>query len=344
MSLLPNTFVKGVHDEDLTKRMEYRTLGRTGLQVSKVSLGTATLSDLYGELDLDDAIAMIHKAIKAGINYIDTAPYYGQGRAEEVLGMALKTVPRQAYYIATKVGRYEKDLVKRFDFSAKRTRESVEKSLKLLGIEYVDIIQVHDIDFAKDLDVVVNECLPELVKIVKEGKARFIGITSYNLEVLKECVKRAPCVDIILSYSRHTLLDDTLKGYVNFFQQHNIGIVCASAHALGLLTNAGPQPWHPVADDVKAICSKAAKICKEANIELGKLAMYQFMQLEGASTFLVGMETCKLLDINLAAYYNGLSKKEMEILQQLRATFFTKSYNWDGVEMEEYQRALSKAK
>lgn len=85
---------------------------------------------------------MIHKAIKSGINYIDTAPYYGQGRAEEVLGMALKTVPRKAYYIATKVGRYEKDLVNRFDFSAKRTRESVEKSLKLLGIEYVDIIQV----------------------------------------------------------------------------------------------------------------------------------------------------------------------------------------------------------
>lgn len=91
---------------------------------------------------MDDAIAMIHKAIKSGINYIDTAPYYGQGRAEEVLGMALKTVPRKAYYIATKVGRYEKDLVNRFDFSAKRTRESVEKSLKLLGIEYVDIIQV----------------------------------------------------------------------------------------------------------------------------------------------------------------------------------------------------------
>lgn len=85
---------------------------------------------------------MIHKAIRSGINYIDTAPYYGQGRAEEVLGMALKNLPREAYYIATKVGRYEKDLVSRFDFSAKRTRESVEKSLKLLGIKYVDVIQV----------------------------------------------------------------------------------------------------------------------------------------------------------------------------------------------------------
>lgn len=344
MSLLPSTFIKDVHDEELCKRMEYRTLGRTGLQVSKVSLGTATLSDLYGELDLDEAIAMIHKAIRSGINYIDTAPYYGQGRAEEVLGMALKNLPREAYYIATKVGRYEKDLVSRFDFSAKRTRESVEKSLKLLGIKYVDVIQIHDIDFAKDLAVIVNECLPELEKIVQEGKAKFIGITSYNLALLKECVKRAPCVDIVLTYSRHTLLDNSLKSYVNFFQEHNIGIVCASAHALGLLTNTGPQPWHPARDDVKAICRKAAHICKEANIELGKLAMYQFMQLDGASTFLVGMETRKLLELNLAAYYNGLSKKELEILQQLRETIFTRPYNWDGVELEEYKRAVSKVK
>ncbi|XP_011191803.1 uncharacterized protein LOC105218123 [Zeugodacus cucurbitae] len=344
MSMLPNTFIRGLHDEELCKRMEYRTLGRTGLQVSTVSLGTATLSDLFGELDVDEAITMIQKALKAGINYIDTAPYYGQGRSEEVLGMALKNVPRSAYYIATKVGRYEKDLVTRFDFSAKRTRESVENSLKLLGIKYVDIIQIHDIDFAKDIDVIVSECLPELEKIVKEGKAKFIGITSYNIDLLKECIERAPCVDTILTYSRHTLLDDSLKHYVKFFQEHNIGIVCASAHALGLLTNAGPQPWHPAHDNVKTICRKAANICKEADIELGKLAMYQFMQLDGASTFLVGMETCKLLDINLAAYYNGLSQKEMEILQQLRETIFTRPYNWNDIELEEYKSAVSNAK
>ncbi|CAD6996161.1 unnamed protein product [Ceratitis capitata] len=149
--------------------MEYRKLGRTGLQVSKVSLGTATLSDLYGDLDLNEAIEMVHKAVRSGINYIDTAPYYGQGRAEEVLGMALKSVPREAFYISTKVARYEKDLVKRFDYSAKRTRESVEKSLKLLGLDYVDVIQIHDVDMANDLDV-VNECLPEWKELLKKAR------------------------------------------------------------------------------------------------------------------------------------------------------------------------------
>lgn len=94
------------------------------------------------EFDEAEAIATIHKALKVGINYIDTAPYYGQGRSEEVLGKALKTVPRSAYYLATKVGRYEKTYDKMFDYSAKKTRESVEKSLKLLGLDYVDVIQV----------------------------------------------------------------------------------------------------------------------------------------------------------------------------------------------------------
>lgn len=100
------------------------------------------LSFAGSDLDVDEAIKTIHTAIKSGINYIDTAPYYGQGRSEEVLGMALKDVPREAYYIATKVGRYEKSFENMIDFSAKKTRQSVEKSLRLLGLDYVDIIQV----------------------------------------------------------------------------------------------------------------------------------------------------------------------------------------------------------
>lgn len=81
-------------------------------------------------------------ALRKGINYLDTAPFYGQGRSEEVLGKALKDVPRQAYYVATKVARYENDYARMFDHSAEKTRESVEKSLKLLGVGYLDVVQV----------------------------------------------------------------------------------------------------------------------------------------------------------------------------------------------------------
>lgn len=94
------------------------------------------------ELDEPGAIRTIQKAIRSGINYVDTAPWYGQGKSEEILGRALAGIPREAYYIATKIGRYEKEVSKQMNFTAKKTRESVEKSLKLLQLDYVDVIQV----------------------------------------------------------------------------------------------------------------------------------------------------------------------------------------------------------
>lgn len=124
----------------------------------------------------------------------------------------------------------------------------------------------------------------------------------------------------VLTYARYTLCDDSLKSYLDFFQSENVGVICAAGHALGLLTNGGPQDWHPTNDEQKQLCRKAASICKEANIELGKLAMYHCMQLDGPATFLTGMQTRKLLDINLEAFYNGLSKKEQEVLQLLKDT------------------------
>lgn len=92
--------------------------------------------------DEEQAIETIRQAIRSGINYIDTAPYYGQGRSEQVYGKALKGVPREAYYIATKVGRYEVAPKKQFDFSAEKTLKSVDVSLSYLKLDYVDVIQV----------------------------------------------------------------------------------------------------------------------------------------------------------------------------------------------------------
>lgn len=92
---------------------------------------------------MEEAIKTIQAAIRSGVNYIDTAPWYGQRESEQVLGRALKDVPREAYYIATKVGRYELELSKQFDFSARKTRDSIDASLTRLGLTYVDLIQVY---------------------------------------------------------------------------------------------------------------------------------------------------------------------------------------------------------
>ncbi|XP_052891930.1 uncharacterized protein LOC128299851 [Anopheles moucheti] len=341
-----DTFVENFHAKKDVERMEYVPLGRTGLKVSKVSFGTGTFSQLYGDLDEVKAVEAVVFAAKQGINYFDTAPFYGQGRSEEVLGKALRAIPRQAYYVATKVGRYERDYGRMFDYSAAKTRESVERSLHLLGVDYIDVVQIHDVEFAPNLDIVLEETLPALEALRNEGKLRFIGVSAYPLKVLKQIIsKAAGRFDTVLSYCRNTLFDEALKDCVPFFEQNHLGIICASGHGMGLLTNGGPQPWHPADHQLKSVCAEAAEYCKQQCIELGKLAMHHSIELPGPATFLAGMQTTELVNINLDAYFNGLSKKEAEVLAYLRERVFTKTNNthWEGVELESYWAAMKAA-
>ncbi|EDW80697.1 uncharacterized protein Dwil_GK11668 [Drosophila willistoni] len=330
---LPATFVKGFHNEELVRRMEYRPLGNTGLKVSKIGFGAATLSGLFDsdkfKFDKEEGIRAVQEAIKSGINYIDTAPFYGQGRSEQILGEALKDVPRKAYYLATKVGRYELVAERMFDFTEKKTRESLEKSFKLLGLDAVDVLQVHDVDAAPSLDMVLNETIPVLEEYVRAGKARFIGITGYDLDILKECAERGKGrIHLMLNYARYTLLDNTLQRFMKDFQGLNVGVICAAAHALGLLSNAGSQIKHPGSKELQDVAIRGGEICKQRGVELGKLAMYHTLQLDGAATFLVGIPNRHMLQINLDAIFNGLTSNEQEVLQYLRENVFTKSYSW----------------
>uniref|UniRef100_A0A182K3H3 NADP-dependent oxidoreductase domain-containing protein n=1 Tax=Anopheles christyi TaxID=43041 RepID=A0A182K3H3_9DIPT len=341
------TFVQNFHQKHCVEQMEYVPLGRTGLKVSKVSFGTGTFSQLYGDLDETKALEAVKYAVQRGINYIDTAPFYGQGRSEEVLGRALRNVPREAYYVATKVSRYEREYDRMFDYSAKKTRESVERSLQLLGLEYIDVVQIHDVEFAPDLDVVLRETLPTLEALRAEGKLRFIGVSAYPLEVLKKIVSKAPGrFDTVLCYCRNTLFDDSLQEYIPFFRENNLGIICASGHGMGLLTNGGPQPWHPADQQMKDVCKEAADYCLQQEVELGKLAMHHTIQMPGPSSFLAGMQTPELVAINLDAYTNGLLEKEREVLAYLKERVFPKLQNkhWEGVELERYRAAMKKAK
>lgn len=112
----------------------------------------------YGPVGVSEAVRTVHEALDLGINFIDTSPYYGRTRAESVLGQALQGVERSRYLLATKVGRYDKD---HFDFSAARVTASVDESLLRLGVDYVDLIQCHDIEFGS-LDQLIHETLPAL--------------------------------------------------------------------------------------------------------------------------------------------------------------------------------------
>lgn len=125
-------------------------------------------------------------------------------------------------------------------------------------------------------------------------------------------------IQTVLIYARYTLSDNTLLEYLDYFKSQNLGIICAAAHALGMLTNAGPQSWHPAPKEQKQLAQQAAQVCRDRGVELGKLAMYYTIQLADVATFLTGMQTRELLDINLNAFYNGLDAKEQEVLQYIK--------------------------
>ncbi|XP_011684975.1 PREDICTED: L-galactose dehydrogenase-like isoform X2 [Wasmannia auropunctata] len=345
INMFPPTYVEGFHDPEAVKAMEYKELGKTGMLVSKLSFGCGPLGCHYGTYNEVDAIEAIRQAIKQGVNYIDTAPWYGQGRSETIVGKALKGIPRQAYYIATKVGRYELDYDNMFDFTVEKTRKSFKKSLELLGLDYVDVIQVHDIEFAPSLDVIITQTLPELSRHVAEGKARHIGLTAYPVSVLKKCIERSNInVACVLSYTRLTLIDDTLLEYVPFFKEHKIGLINAAAPSMGLLTSNGPPSWHPASDETKEQCANAARYCKERDVELGKLAVWHSMRCADVDTNLVGIQSTKQLQMNLDVARNGITEKEKALLREIQEKFLSvvKNQHWEGEEVRTYREATKK--
>ena len=177
--------------------MKYRVLGKTGWKVSVLGFGAAPLGKTHGDFDEKDGIRAVHAAIDLGVNFIDVAPYYGLTMAEAVLGKALKDISREKYYLATKVGRYGAD-EKDFDFSPERVVRSVDESLKRLRVAHIDLIQCQDIEFAS-VPRLVEETIPALQKLKRQGKVRHIGITGLPLKVFPplslalECGRREAC-------------------------------------------------------------------------------------------------------------------------------------------------------
>ena len=173
----------------LRPQMAMTKLGKTNLNVSRISLGCAPLGGVYGGMDLKKAQSLVDHCFSSGINFFDTSPYYGDTKSESVLGHCLNAtgIPRDEYVIATKVGRYGDHV----DFSPERVTASVEESLNRLQTDYIDVIQCHDIEFAASMEMVINETLPALAELKRKGKVRHIGITGLPLSVMDFVLDRA---------------------------------------------------------------------------------------------------------------------------------------------------------
>lgn len=250
--------------------MEYRTLGKTGLKVSKLAFGGSSLGSVFRSVAEKDGIRAVHTALDHGINLIDTAPYYGATKAETVLGKALKGVPRDRYLLATKVARFGPELGD-FDFSAARVFSSIEESLQRLGVDHVDFIQVHDMEFG-NIDRIVTETIPALREAQRQGKARFVGITCLPVRLFREVMDRID-VDQIQSYCHYCLNDTALADILPYLGEKQVGIFNSAPLAMRLLTREGPPSWHPAPADVTAKCAEAAAFCSSQGADLAKLAL-----------------------------------------------------------------------
>ncbi len=259
--------------------MIYNEIGKTGLKVSNLSLGASSLGGVFHGIREDEGIRAVHVAVDHGINFIDVSPYYGHLKAEMVLGKALKEIPRDKYYLSTKVGRYGKDGVNTWDYSAKRAKESVYESMERLNVDYIDLINVHDIEFQAalpgGLQKVVDETLPALVALRQKGVVGHVGITDLQPENLKWVVEHAEAgmVESILNFCHYSLNDTMLADYLGFFEQHGVGVINASPLSMGLLSSRGAPDWHPAGRNLRSACAKAAAYCQEKGYPIEKLAI-----------------------------------------------------------------------
>lgn len=259
--------------------MKQHQIGKTGMTVSALSFGASSLGSVFHETKEATAIQAVFTAIESGMNFIDVSPYYGHYKAETVLGKALKELPRDKYFLSTKVGRYGKDGVNTWDYSGRRAQESVYESMERLNVDHIDLINVHDIEFQSNLpgglQKVVDETLPALVELREKGVVSHVGITDLQLENLKWVIDHCPAgtVESVLNFCHFCLNDDKLTDFLDYFEEKGIGVINASPLSMGLLTMRGAPDWHPAPAPLMGACRKAAQHCEAKGYPIEKLAM-----------------------------------------------------------------------
>lgn len=314
--------------------MRTKQLGKTDLQVSVVSLGTWPMGGTtYGQVDDNESIRTIKAALDAGVNLIDTAPGYGNGRAEEVVGRAIKG-HRDEVIIATKVGIVQTKDGQRRNLKPESIRVQIEDSLRRLELDTIDLYQIH----WPDPHTPVEDSIYELVKLKEAGKFRYLGVSNFDPELMDRVIKIADLASLQPHYS---LLRREIEAEIlPYCRKHQIGILAYGSLGSGILAGkyrgktkpefAPDDTRHrfyrffeePMWSKVTELVEVLAKIADNRNKPISHVAINWLTQQDGVTTALVGARHPEQIVENAGAGAWTLSEEELSVIEQAYERIF----------------------
>ena len=298
----------------------HSSIGRAGVQVSKLGLGTTTMGNLYRAVTESESDATLILGIQSGITHIDTAPYYGAGLAEERVGRVVRAQGRDRVTIATKVGRRYRqaapgeqqdpegyvDVPARFrywDFSARGIRASLEESLERMGLDHVDILYLHDPDDFEE--EACAESFPELLKMRSEGIVGAIGCGMNQWQMLTTFVEKFD-LDVVLLAGRYTLLDQSgLGALLPACIRTGTRVVVGGPYNSGLLANPHPGGTYNYVQAPSELVAKAQRlqrVCADFGVPLTAAALQFPFGHPAVASVLTGSRSTREMRDNVASF------------------------------------------
>jgi D-threo-aldose 1-dehydrogenase len=284
-------------------------LGRSGLRVSRLGLGTAPLGNLFAPLAEADADATVRAALDAGLTYLDTAPHYGLGIAERRLGRVLAGRPRDSFVLSTKVGRLLRPLgpgetadpegfvaappgKRVWDLSGDGVRRSLEESLERLGLDRVDVAFLHDPDDHERQ--AYEQAFPALAELRAQGVVRAIGAGMNQAEMLTRFVRDLD-LDVVLVAGRWSLLDQrALPELLPACAERGVAVVVGGVFNSGLLADPRPGATFDYAPAPPELVERAARLqaaCARRGVPLRAAALAFALGHPAVTSVLVGART-----------------------------------------------------
>ncbi len=298
---------------------------RTGVEVSRLSLGTAALGGLYTSVSDADCTDTVLTAIDNGINFIDTAPHYGKGVSEVRIGNALAGRDRSTFVISTKIGRLlvpsttdiddffmdaDNTVERKFDFSAHGVRQSLEGSLERLRLDSVEILFIHDPD--ENADEAILEAYPELDRMRSEGIIKAIGVGMNQCETPTRVIKETD-IDMVLIAGRYSLLDQkALEGLLPAALERNVDIIAAGVFNSGILANpvkGATYDYVPASEELLAKAVRIREVLDGHKVSLTSAALQFPLRHPAVKSVLVGCRSAAEVETNIREFDKTIENK-----------------------------------